>query len=554
MAFYTQDSFPVGSSFVFYERLKESGQNPFWNSLYVSARNYFQKVDISGPSPSSTGGMLMSMGYRELEKEKRLLSNVFGVNSYTWDENDYEVLIPLMNEFLSLKTVYYQTLQRVKRTVYVSHQDVDDVFESYTKHLYPRLTRGIAAFVSNQSNLNLLIQSSTISTGIEEWQRRFKLMVERAMNDAFNRMVFDSENYYKSEWSDVLSLLNKFDGLRQEFKIAFFQQYNLEGLTQAVTNIVMNQGKSQLTKQNRSSTLSKIREVKKSYINNNVGNKDITSYVRDYTMSLLDGMSFGYRNKSAASTRENLPSGFSASNIRLFNMNYEVDLNDALNDLQSSTVKDKQNAVNLMERFYHQALSDLTADFIVYENVKMSTSTNEIYQGTLPISNLEPILNQLNIKNASAFINLLYQTIPGAIMSGESGRIREEASKILAEAIAYFLFDDFQALGEGTRGDRHSIHLLRLNGTIIPLSFFLIKAGRALQNAEEDFSKYVNFSIQTPGLIKYPNPIQTPKGQNIKDNVNRAWQEQRSDAMNQSRVTIRFLSNFKKLLSDIGVE
>ena len=113
-------------------------------------------------------------------------------------------------------------------------------------------------------------------------------------------------------------------------------------------------------------------------------------------------------------------------------------------------------------------------------------------------------------------------------------------------AAAELLFDDWISIGAPSSGTK-AIHVLQLEGIQLPLSVFLIAAGKAMVNASADMERIIKISVKLPGPIKYPNPIKTAGGH--MSEILDKWDEQAAIAAEQSSFSMIFLTNFKSLIS-----
>ena len=74
--------------------------------------------------------------------------------------------------------------------------------------------------------------------------------------------------------------------------------------------------------------------------------------------------------------------------------------------------------------------------------------------------------------------------------------------RMLAQDVAYFLFDDYTTIGEADTGGR-SIHVMNLNGVMIPLSMILELLADAIDSTYIDINrvrKIVNVDIKVPKI------------------------------------------------------
>lgn len=133
----------------------------------------------------------------------------------------------------------------------------------------------------------------------------------------------------------------------------------------------------------------------------------------------------------------------------------------------------------------------------------------------------------------------------GAIGSGEKWPFE----KIIATNIAYLLFDDYTTIGEGdTQGN--ALHVLDLNGIIIPLSVLLAALAQAIAEGEKDgFRQIVDVSIKAPSTLF--KDIEAEERYVMTDgggDWHQAWEHQRQHALKETKIATRFLRNFQEIV------
>ena len=79
---------------------------------------------------------------------------------------------------------------------------------------------------------------------------------------------------------------------------------------------------------------------------------------------------------------------------------------------------------------------------------------------------------------------------------------KADLEKAIAYNFAYLLFDDFDTIGLDT-GDGSAIHIMDLNGVLIPLSFFIHLLVKALEGWVHDPINIIKVKIQTPNSIEF---------------------------------------------------
>jgi hypothetical protein len=86
------------------------------------------------------------------------------------------------------------------------------------------------------------------------------------------------------------------------------------------------------------------------------------------------------------------------------------------------------------------------------------------------------------------------------------------------------LFDDFTTIGTVSTGG-NAIHVMNLNGIMMPMSVFLSMLADAIESVTEDeIRKLVNVSINAPSILY---PTQEAQNNAYPNNPHEAWEYQR---------------------------
>ena len=193
-------------------------------------------------------------------------------------------------------------------------------------------------------------------------------------------------------------------------------------------------------------------------------------------------------------------------------------------------------------------LSNLDDGFIVYSSDK-NYSLNANFKGFDAGS---------TGTNAANFLNNVYKadssvsTLIGAIQQLGKGAMLEdrkaEFEKLLAQDVAYMLFDDFTTIGTVSTGG-NAIHIMNLNGVMMPMSVFLSMLADAIESVTEDeIRKLVNVTISAPPILY---PTQDDQNAAYPDNPHAAWEYQKQYTIEHTKITAKFLRDFKSFVSAI---
>lgn len=238
-------------------------------------------------------------------------------------------------------------------------------------------------------------------------------------------------------------------------------------------------------------------------------------------------------------------------------------------------VNDKAEAVEKMTQFTEFLKNNVGEGFIIYGNAKsykldrLSNMEGYFQGGTRNIQQLPSFMAQYDIPISSDTVELIINTIPGAILEGDTS-VQEFLTEALAGQVAKLLFDDWTTIGDSV-GSFDAIHVFNLSGITVPLSYLLEKLADAAAMASNDLlnhpNAYIQIQFNLPSYIMFPTSDITTDfiRENIAKDLNngikkgrgngrlqQAWDEQRREAL-RSTFGVNFLSNFNSLLNELMV-
>lgn len=226
----------------------------------------------------------------------------------------------------------------------------------------------------------------------------------------------------------------------------------------------------------------------------------------------------------------------------------------------------------------HKNLKGINNGFIIYSSAKNYTYKDGF--GGFSAGSGQSIENFVAMfqnvhrtvrKNFRSVAGLILQLIPDAI--GEKILDKGEIEDLIAQNIAYLLFDDFEKIGYENAKATNALHLMDLNGVFVPLSFILFLLAKAIDESRDAPHKIAKVSISVPSELMFKKVSSdrdwtdvyqrvlygdSNKAKEINQNygntshglVNIAWREQRKQAQQQAKISAHFLSDFQKIITE----
>ena len=196
-----------------------------------------------------------------------------------------------------------------------------------------------------------------------------------------------------------------------------------------------------------------------------------------------------------------------------------------------------------------EKIKNLDSGFIVYSSDKNYTLNNKF--GGFSAGNAEKIETFLsrvyqNSSSLNTLIGAINQLGKGAMLADQEGAFE----KMLAQDVAYMLFDDYATIGEADAGG-NSIHIMNLNGIMIPLSMILELLADAIDSTYIDADRVrriVNVDIKVPE-IEFDTQDKQNRWQEQNPEQN-AWDYQRQQTLKNSTISAKFLHSFRQIVQE----
>ena len=521
--------------YVFYKRLNDTKSDGKWKNLYQSAMNDFSSIEVgvSQITYSNIAETLIAAGEAEQNKERQLLREIFGVNMDKVSLKDYPKFINAINELMGLKNQYRNLLSKLKANRGKERAPTAASFFDY--YLSTAITNRLRGFIDTQKDMEIIANGD-----YNTWMQKVTDLINLAIEDAVKKASQQKDTINGQEvriWSEIAALLQKTNGQLEQFKSEVFKRFNLQNTIRDIFD-----WQTKRYQEQKKTTRGLATSVKASMQLGERAVRSAAGFVEEYFTSSLQSMA-----NSGGTLKSNI---VKSDNVHLFSATVDINLDNVFQELNDSlTGQTLEENRTTIENFYNEFLSKIHDGFVVFESVKnysLGDSFKEFGGGSPQhLSELPSVLNNIGLNiDGEGLVNLLYNTIEGAIGEEKKTYIREQTRLIMSSAVANFLFDDWQTIGQS--GDR-SIHIFNLDGVLVPLSYLLIAMGEAIRQIQRVPSDYFKVTFNMPGSILWPKKVPVSDGENIYD----YWEKQRQDVESRSTFSIKFLANFKSLVKKL---
>ena len=514
----------LSEQYVFYQRLKSDGYYP---KLGQYVQNASLRILDQTRKYSADASAVRAQAQAEFAKEKALLQQKFGVAinfDYYRGSGDFKEIIDALNACLNLKEVYQRNIQVIKNT-----EGMKAVFSWYPTYFmkawqefWPRIkSNAEARFMKNVP----------IGDALAEVLDRFMPQIcERGIQLMFDGPEVESSLIDKNLKSAYAALINQIGSIHTEGSVAnqIYKAYQLDDLKESLTKEIEVKNKKIYAKQAKPKVTSLISQS----IHSRGGFtlEAVETAIFQMVASGVDG--------SAA--KHSGSKGIKADNI----LSFSIDPNLISSALENAGANREENIRALSE--LGNKLSNLDDGFIVYSSDK-NYSLNANFKGFNAGStgaNAAAFLNSLpnTTASVSTLIGAIQQLGSGAMLEGRKG----EFEKLIAQDVAYMLFDDFTTIGNMSSGG-NAIHIMNLNGIMMPLSVVLTLLADAIESINEDnIRRIVNVTIKAPAILY---PTQDAQNAAHPNNPHDAWEVQKQYALDNTQITAKFMKDFKSLIT-----
>ena len=483
------------------------------------------------------------LGKHEMQKELALINQATGqAYSSTLEE---KLFIEKFNEVVIGVQQFNNVRKRLRQAAQKSDEEnrqAPTLSSKFMQKLQSILTEKINAFINNN-------RAQLLQKDFSHWEKQFESIIDESILSAWEEIfnANDKNNFSQTEREIYLA--------SQE--IANFNQYFLQMIRSKINfdNIRHILENSQIKIKNRKKTgvSSTLGGRKGLNLENRRKVATVGGSVQEFIETVMSQM--GQAFQAAASTGSKVASTeiLKTDTMTLFSFEQNIDAQAIIDELDKQLLPSKSllDAVSIMDSFWNENLSKLSnKNFILYGSTKaysLKQGGGFHAGGKRSLEDAKAILQQVGYDESKVnnFINAAYNTGQGAIFEDAQEEFIEQIKISLSKAVANLIFDDWSTLGQIPTGAQ-AIHVLQLDALQVPLSVFLMAAGRAILNTAQLPTDYIHISVKLPGAVKYQNEKDFSGKE--QEEIIKMWNEQAALAKSQSNFLLTFLKNFKDLI------
>ena len=515
----------LSSNYVYYDRLAKEG----YANLYSAVRSQVLNAKNKAEEVRADTSFIRKQADNERTKELNLIEKMTGARPTPTDwGQDAENIIDAINMAMNLKDVYKRSYAVITQGGKTQGKGSYSFFGGYLQGAINKLWPDFVAEHDIEELLGPNQEQIILS-----WLREEVLTL--AITNMFNAKTeikeLQEDPAIREAYKELIDIMGRFDKAGS-FAAEMADIFNLEGVAKEIMERVSINGANKkpggiksLTKQNQ------------------------LSYQRGgYTLeALYDTITEAVFSKK----------GIKGGHARIGQANAKAD-NIATIGIDFSRVQDYLEGKELGTRIQNvdvftklgRHLEGLSDSFIVYTSDKNYTINEGFRQrygfsagSEIDFKTYEAIM--LNVdKNVKTFVGAMEQLAKDAIGQDISQR---DYADIISKNIAYLLFDDFDAIGAGLTNGPQSIHIMNLNGVLLPISTILYALADAIENGK-NIGGIVKTTLNIPD-IEFPTAVSQREWEE-KNPGESAWHYQKTEMLDKATIETHFLGNLKQMLKN----
>ena len=531
------------------EKINKAAENVL--SITTNKRGYF----------SEAGQKLIDLGIKEEARERALIDKVFGVNTEKIvSEADF---IKAFNEIMIGKERFEQAVYQIKlalekkTTGKVKKQLAPTISSLYLSKLNQKFGEKVNEYIHKH-------QAELLNGDTSKWERDVESIFLESASEALEALLSYTN---KTGQVDIFGTYIEHEELFEQYvkdmnaRAIFSELIKKKVDLKKMTNLMRENLETIQKRLIDKTRMSGWTWAKNALGVSNARTGQIGGTVDEFLNQLAQqvGGSVNLEGGRRAA-RVFLAETQKIDNVLLISTEADLDLNKILEELDTELGKNSSNLLEAAKNFsdyYENNLKNLTDSFIIYTSGKAyglndyssMGFTNDSKRSIQDLPAIFSFGQEGNAyKRAQDFIDVVSNTLEGAIMHSKLDQIKEALRVKIYESLAYLMFDDWISLGSEVNTDgANAIHAVTLNDVIIPISVLLKGAGEALKKAQTASTDWFRVKIMyQEKAIKYKDPKDYPEGNknNKFPRAQAAWEDQRQVALDNITFTTHFMSNF----------
>lgn len=505
-------------SWVYYKKLEETNSS-FYNIVNERLSGVFSGDSFQAKRKESAA-KLYAMAQVEKNKEISLLKEMIGIDMKVdlEDPNDIKEFVNTFQDLLQYKGIADRSKLRLEKGE--KHISIAPFLEKYLldnieKDIAENLNEYAQYLYDPREFFSFFVKRLQGKDGI--WE---KTAIDLGNSNNLSNQNDSGKGYYKF-FQDLLK--------RPEVLKRFFWDINNDiSFTKLAKEIYENM-QPNVVSDNLKTIFSKRKNSNLKFVTGGKIQETLVAYTQELLMSKkIPNVVFNARQVGGKEARPDVISS--------------VGLNFPIGEIEKEfkEMKDaSREEARLAAIRIHERLQKVDKGFLIYTNVKnYGLSSDTHFKGTenMKLQQYYSLLSEIqDTRKLSQFVTAIMNTLRGAIAEEK----KEEISSLIAQDLAYFLFDDYETIGKELSRSANAIHMFMLSDFYVPLSLLLQLLAKSFDDLEDNPKKYGSITIYS-GKIKYPNG---PWGME-------EWREQRRLALKEIELGIRFFNNFKTWIEE----
>lgn len=540
--------------YLYYDNLGTIGNTDYWKQVrnYALGQAYHDSiVDDLGFKATEVERLvatLESQAMAELEKEKRVLSNFFGVEMQM-DIQSIPSIFPqylkAINDAMGVRAIWSRVVQKINDPQEKIGRDIQfaKIFGGY---LTTEIGTAIEQFEKNVYTPYMAKWTSGDKNAEKELEKQWKGALEKAFDKAWKRLLHAPDRKTgELAYIDLLDAMQKTEDFQSTFNTRFFSRFGFDKLQTELLQSIKSM-RDNLGNASQETITRRLRTNIRSRYRAQLTSQQLAGEIAEEMSRLIMASAEKAPNMTSFTTASKKSN---SSNTDVVFLAGELEADFIPPELPNNLgVKERER--QLATAFAEHLEKNLKNGFVIYESTKAyhlgdSFDKNGGFSGTeYNLDSFKSLLKDMGIKHITRFITTIMNTANHAILSDKRESIQANMSMVLSEAIGYMLFDDFTTIGNA-KGSVDALHVFRLTEIVVPLSYLLYQTAQAMRKGINEMRQYIKINF-TLGQQLYPDSLYDSGSLDTSGtaSINR-WINQKEHNLDTFKVSISFLKNFK---------
>lgn len=532
-----------GQMYVYYNSLNDEDETERNRQLYNIKKNMLYKA-AREVDYENIAAKLLVMARNEAKKELAVLEKNFGyigLNADQLDTNFYKSLIEGLNDLFNIKEVFERNVKRIEKNqaqVDITRFFLMDIAKDEGKDMsyFMKHWKDYLGVINNEiTNIHKTNRKISIGESTDIVLSKYlPIIIKETYVDLLTtRAMSNGEEKERDAYKLLVEAIERGDNSANRFLRSVYDIYNMDAFKDEVVKMLSDANlKKDRTQKLKSIKSKNFKLRKRGAVEAGLTSEAMAEFILANVAKGLKGVEMT-GNYATGATKQK------ADIAITYNFDPSVIEDLLLKNFNNFGERLRERNIERAEEINNK-LQKIDEGFLVYVNAK-NYQLGKNFQGFGAGSAIDMYAFGAATKKTHLIENII-NLIPDTI--GED--LEPDIKILLTQYIGQLLFDDIRTIGTINNKGTHTLHLLYLDGIYLPISLLY----KILSDSFKSIQSGSAFNGHIKVELEYPSAVMYPKSENDYYNY-QMWKEQRDYALIHSKISIKFLTNFKSLITSL---